>query len=217
MKYIVWDWNGTLFNDVDLCVNCINRLLVSEDLKPLESLNHYRSVFGFPIQEYYKRAGFDFTKTPYDILAHRYMQDYQDKSYECKLFDDVVDTFKKASELGIKQVILSASKKDYLMDQINLFNILESIDSIWGIEDIYAHSKQELAQRFFETCGKDDEIWFVGDSTHDFEVASSIGANCILVTTGHQSRERLETVNVPVVDSLMEALKVIYETNRHSK
>ena len=35
LKKIVWDWNGTLLDDVDLCFSCINRLLVNHDLKPL--------------------------------------------------------------------------------------------------------------------------------------------------------------------------------------
>ena len=46
---------------------------------------------------------------------------------------------------------------------------------------------------------------------HDYEVAKSIDAKCILVTTGHQNRKTLESVNVPIMDSLMESLDFIYE------
>ena len=71
--------------------------------------------------------------------------------------------------------------------------------------------KWNLAHAFKQTCNLDDEIYFVGDSVHDYEVAKSIGAKCILVTTGHQNRATLESVNVPVMDSLMESLDLIYE------
>ena len=54
MKRIVWDWNGTLLNDVNLCFECINRLLVSKNLDPLINLSAYRDIFEFPIQNYYK-------------------------------------------------------------------------------------------------------------------------------------------------------------------
>ena len=56
MKRIVWDWNGTLLNDVNLCFECINRLLVSKNLDPLIDLAAYRDIFEFPIQNYYKNS-----------------------------------------------------------------------------------------------------------------------------------------------------------------
>ena len=40
---------------------------------------------------------------------------------------------------------------------------------------IYAHSKLELAKAYMKTCQKEDEVWFVGDSLHDYEVASQAG------------------------------------------
>lgn len=213
MKKIVWDWNGTLLNDVELCLECINRLLVSHNVIPLKDISAYRNVFGFPIQNYYQKAGFDFNKIPYDKLAKEYMDDYQDKSYDCKLFDDVYDTLKKAKNLGFSQVILSASKKDYLLKQIEQYDISSYIDSIWGISDIYAHSKMDLARKFYETCDQEDEIWFVGDSLHDHEVASSINAKCILVTRGHQSKERLSKTNAYIAESALESLRIIYEAD----
>ena len=45
----------------------------------------------------------------------------------------------------------------------------------------------------------------LGDTLHDAEVARAIGANCILIARGHQSRTTLETSGFPVVDSLTQA------------
>lgn len=213
MKRIVWDWNGTLLNDVDLCFECINRLLVSKNLAPLKDLAAYRDIFEFPIQNYYRKAGFNFDETPYEVLAGEYMKDYQKKSYDCQLFEDVYQTLRKAHFFGIPQCILSASKKDYLLRQIEKFDISDLVDSIHGIENIYASSKKELARKYVESCPLEDEIWFVGDSIHDYEVAHSLKANCILVTTGHQSRQKLERVDAIITDSLLESLDIIYETN----
>ena len=52
-----------------------------------------------------------------------------------------------------------------------------------------------------------------GDSLHDYEVASQAGGKCLLVTTGHQSKDRLQQAGVPVLDSLKECLEVIYAGN----
>lgn len=133
------------------------------------------------------------------------------KSYACDLHSDVLDVVNKAKNLGFSQTVLSASKMDYLLKQMETLHVDDLFDSIYGINDIYAKSKVELAHAFKQTCSLDDEIYFVGDSVHDYEVAKSIGAKCILVTTGHQNRATLESVNVPVMDSLMESLDLIYE------
>lgn len=215
LNRIVWDWNGTLFDDVDLCFSCINRLLVHHGLQPLENLEQYRNVFGFPIEEYYKRVGFDFNKTPFFMLADEYMKDYQEKSYRCTLHQDVLETVKKAKALGFEQTVLSASKKDYLLKQMKALNVDTLFDSIYGITDIYAKSKMDLALDFVQTCNLEDEIWFVGDSLHDYEVAKKIKAHCVLVTTGHQSREVLKKAGVKVVDSLMEGLDLMYERSTY--
>ena len=44
MKKIVWDWNGTLFDDIDLCLECINTLLVHHGLSCLPDKEAYRKV-----------------------------------------------------------------------------------------------------------------------------------------------------------------------------
>ena len=61
-ELILWDWNGTLLDDVELCVDALNRLLVSFGYPQQYSLAEYREIFGFPIEDYYVRAGFDFSK-----------------------------------------------------------------------------------------------------------------------------------------------------------
>ena len=64
---VLWDWNGTLLDDVALCVDALNRLLRIYHYPQQYSLAQYREIFGFPIEDYYIRAGFDFSKN-YDII-----------------------------------------------------------------------------------------------------------------------------------------------------
>lgn len=73
---VLWDWNGTLLDDVALCVDALNRLLRIYHYPQQYSLAQYREIFGFPIEDYYIRAGFDFSKNSYKELADDYMQDY---------------------------------------------------------------------------------------------------------------------------------------------
>lgn len=209
MKKIVWDWNGTLFDDVCLCHNCVNTVLINHGYKKLETIQDYKNVFGFPIIDYYAKAGFDFEKTPFEVLAVEYMDLYTPQSFQCSLNLEAKKALQYVLDQGSSQIILSASKIENLQDQLEIFDLDTYIESIWGIRDIYANSKEAIAHEFMKTC--EDEVWFIGDSMHDFEVAQSVGANCILVSCGHQSKERLETCGVPVFDSLLEGVIYIYE------
>lgn len=217
MKHIIWDWNGTLFDDLDLCFSCINRLLLSYGLTPLKNIEAYRNVFDFPIQKYYQAIGFDFDRVPYEILAEDYMKDYQNKSFDCSLHQDAISTLQLAKSRNIKQTILSASQLDYLRQQISLFPLEGLVDHICGIQDIYAHGKLDLARSYVSTCDEQDEIWFVGDSIHDHEVAQALSCHCVLISSGHQSHERLLKTGAPVFSTLLNGLDYIYERDMDSK
>ena len=59
--YLVLDFNGTIIDDVDLCLNILNHLLEERDYKKV-SLEEYKHIFTFPIKKYYINAGFDLEK-----------------------------------------------------------------------------------------------------------------------------------------------------------
>ena len=58
---IIWDWNGTLVDDAPVFINIMNFFLSQRNL-PLITLEDYRRSFVFPVKNYYKNLGFDFSK-----------------------------------------------------------------------------------------------------------------------------------------------------------
>ena len=61
---IFWDWNGTLMDDVDFTHECLNWMLETHGYPQRYDLAAYRELFGFPIEDYYRCAGFDFARHP---------------------------------------------------------------------------------------------------------------------------------------------------------
>lgn len=47
-ELILWDWNGTLLDDVTLCVDALNRLLARYGYPQRYDHDQYRAIFGFP-------------------------------------------------------------------------------------------------------------------------------------------------------------------------
>ena len=75
--------------------------------------------------------------------------------------------------------------------------------SVRGIDDHCAHGKVESGQKWIaDTKRVTEDLVMVGDTAHDFEVATKLGASCILVSYGHSSREKLKQCGCPIADSL---------------
>ena len=96
---VIWDWNGTLLDDVELCMESINRLLREHRLPQLDH-ERYQRVFQFPIIEYYRKAGFDFEQESFESLAHRYMSYYQPRSLSCSLYEHAQDALAHLRDKG---------------------------------------------------------------------------------------------------------------------
>ncbi|MCB0413541.1 MAG: hypothetical protein KDD50_04370, partial [Bdellovibrionales bacterium] len=71
-KHILWDWNGTLLNDVDHAVNVMNSILCEHRLAPIDK-KMYRQIFDFPVIKYYQKLGFDFNKESFESLCHKFV------------------------------------------------------------------------------------------------------------------------------------------------
>ena len=189
--HVVWDFNGTILDDVDACIKSANTLLSAYDLPLIESKESYRKVFGFPIIDSYRRLGFDFDKLPYSELAVEWVAYYLENSKTSTVYEGLVEVFEAVKARGLSQWILSATEKQMLTGQIESLGIRSYFDGILGLENIQAYSKREVGVQW-RAQNPDARILMVGDTDHDAGVAAAMGADCILLTTGHQNRATLE-------------------------
>ena len=193
VKTIIWDWNGTLLDDLDLSLESVNVLLKERNI-PTLSIEKYKDIFGFPVVDYYVKAGFDFEKEAFEVPAKQYVKLYAAGASELKLFPDVVDTLTFFKENNYRQIVLSAMKDDNLKLMIHNAEISHFFDGIFGIKDNYAREKVSLGKQVVENLKLNPaECLMIGDTLHDAEVAEQCGFNCILFSGGHVSKQRLET------------------------
>lgn len=208
ISYVLWDFNGTLLDDVDICVEIMNTLLKKKGMAPI-SKEEYKNVFTFPVSEYYKRVGIISNDSEFDEVAHKWMNLYYEKEPETKLYDDIIEVLEFFKKRNINQGVLSASRTDQLERLLKQVGIDSYMKDILGISDIYAKSKVHIGLDFINASGYDtDEIIMVGDSVHDFEVATEMGISCILVAAGHQSRKVLEACGCRVIDTAKELMEL---------
>jgi phosphoglycolate phosphatase len=209
-SHIIWDWNGTLLDDVELCFSCINTLLINRGLPPIKDIYSYRDVFCFPVIDYYRRVGFDFDKEPFEINAAEFIALYHSDNSRFHLHESVTDVLSAIKNMGISQMILSASEINNLMLQIELLGVEQYFENIIGISNIYAESKLGIAQAYISEHKLDvSRIVLIGDTVHDNDVAKALGIDCILIANGHQNRQKLIDCGVPVLCKITDVWELL--------
>lgn len=212
IKYILWDWNGTLLDDVDDCVYCMNTMLAKRGMELIDH-TRYREIFTFPVIEYYKTLGYDFTQETFADLAVEYISLYTERSKKSPLHDNVLSVLTQAKSKNIRQFILSAMEQKTLEEQTQTLGLKGFFDDIVGLDNIHAVSKIDNARTLIDSQGiETDHCLMIGDTFHDFEVADQLGTKCLLINNGHQQLHNFsfhkEVILAEQIWDVMEILNV---------
>ncbi len=205
-KNIIWDWNGTLLNDSDMCIKCMNQLLEPRNI-PLLTKEKYREVFDFPVRKYYEKLGIDFRKDPFEIIGHDFMDLYFKELPHCEMHPEVIQVLEYFKSLGKKQYILSAMEHESLVQTMKDFNICLYFDAVYGIDNHLAAGKIDRGIDLINEyqINPQDTIMF-GDTLHDKDVAAQLNLDIVLIANGHQSFNRLKESNKTVLTDLNSVL-----------
>jgi phosphoglycolate phosphatase len=200
--YLIWDFNGTLLDDAPLCVHIENLLREGYGMPPI-SLAFFRENMCFPIKDYYLKIGMTFEDESYADMCKRFMAIYQPASLNAPFRTGVIDFIKARQSKNQKQILLSASEKNNLLEQTDYFGITGLFEEVLGIDDILGESKISLALSWLkQKQPKPDRMLLIGDTLHDFEVSQALACDCVLLTDGHNSRQRLHAAGVPVLEDM---------------
>ena len=211
MRYtdIVWDFNGTLLDDVRAGIDAVNDMLARRGLSTIDSVEEYRELFCFPIIDYYAKLGFDFAKEDYyDVLAPEWVALYLENYKRSTLTDGAKQTLQALAELGYTQTLLSATELQMLKGQVQDLELTDCFSEIWGLDNIHAGGKIGTALAWREAHPHAKAL-FVGDSVHDWEVANAVGADCVLFCGGHQNRATLSACGCPMIDELTQLIDLL--------
>ena len=202
--HLVWDFNGTILDDIQLGIDCVNVMLKKRSLPTLDSVEAYRAIMRFPVIDYYKDLGFNMEEEDYyQILAPEWVAMYLAGEPNCGMMDGVMEVLETAKAAGVKQMVISATKTDQLLSQLDRLGIRGYFDEILGLDNFYAASKTALAEAWRKEH-PEAVVLSVGDTDHDGDLADVLDADCLLYTGGHQSKERLSTRGKTLIDHIGE-------------
>ncbi len=205
--HLVWDWNGTLLDDLTLVVTSTNEAFSSVGGRSVDSDEH-RRVFRRPVAEFYA-----------EILERAVTEEE---------FEELDRIFHQAYRMGLTTIPLAADAEA----AIKSWTGTQSLLSMWFHEELIpAVESRGLAGVFARIDGRPTEVdgglkaghlarhlaqlgvpgeeaVLIGDSIDDADAAASVGAGCVLYTGGFTDPARLRASGAPVADTLLEAVSL---------
>ncbi len=214
MQHIVWDWNGTLLDDLSVVVAAVNDTLATVGRGPI-TIEEYGAHYTRPVLRFYERLlGRPVGEPEWLTFDRAFHESYRRRVVAAMLADDAMDALRLAQQTGISQSLLSMYWHDELVPQVDRFRLGKFLIRVDGLRGTPGDRKQEYLEQHIEAVIGDlsrqidpAEILVVGDALDDADAASALGFNCVLYNSGSHPTEQLNTAGVPVVDSLLDALR----------
>jgi len=209
IRTILWDFNGTLIDDVAICVESVNDQLARRGL-PRLTMELYRSIFSIPVAEYLREIGFDFDAESMADVSAEFHDRYMERFSGCSLHEGVLQATARFARAGFTQFVLSAMEEVRLVSVLEAFDIADRFAAIYGLTHLEGSSKIERGRDLLRDFDIDPSTAvMIGDTDHDAEVADALGLESILVSIGHQSEARLRATGRPVVSTVPDLVDLL--------
>ena len=200
--HLVWDWNGTLLDDVGLMVEATNAALGSVG-RPSLTVEEYQRGYRAPIESYHRKllgrslGTAQFTRL--NRLLHTY---YRDRLTRCPLAPDAVEALNAWTGT---QSLLSQFYYEYLLLLVNQHGLTRYFSRIDGLHEKPGATRKSghLKTHLDALSLAGGDCVLIGDSLDDAAAARAVGAACVLYAGGFNHAEQLAATGLPVATTLV--------------
>jgi phosphoglycolate phosphatase-like HAD superfamily hydrolase len=210
VRHVVWDWNGTLFDDHLAVVAAVNDALALLGLAPIDA-DAYRSHYTRPVERFYERvAGRPITPREWRTLDDAYHDSYHRRLARLRLAAGARAALEAVEAAGLTQSLLSMWRHQDLVSLVERLGIGGFFLRVDGLRVPGGSGKAEhLVEHLAALDVTASAALLVGDSLDDLAAARAVGARCVLYDGGSHHRHVLEATGVPVVGTLSAALRYL--------
>ncbi|NQV07868.1 HAD family hydrolase [bacterium] len=210
--HIVWDWNGTLFDDLAIVVDAVNASLAHEGAGPIDA-DGYRAGYRRPVHLFYEAIlGEPIGSERMAVIDRNFHGVYHASLDRAGLTADARGAIRLVRELGATQSILSMWWHDRLVPAVRAFGLDEFMLAVDGHRGSPGETKEQHLVRHLEQLERlypgiqDDGVVAIGDITDDASAARAAGVDCVLYDGGSQPLKMLAAEGTPVAFTLVEAV-----------
>lgn len=211
IRHVVWDWNGTLFDDLHVVVEAVNAGIAPLGIRSI-TVEDYRTHYTRPVKVFYERlAGSEISHRDWLDLDRRFHDAYRELLPTAGLSADAVQALTAVSEVPAGQSLLSMYPHDDLVPLVERLGVSSYFRRIDGLRGERGARKAGFLEAHLRLLMSDEDpstVLLIGDATDDAAAAAHVGAAAVLVDNGSHHRDELESMGVPVAASLIEALRL---------
>jgi len=205
--HLVWDWNGTLIDDLALVISATNAAFASVSERVVE-VDEHRRHFRRPIADYYGQVlGRVISEDEFAKLDTMFHDAYRLGLVNCALAADAEAAMR--SWPGT-QSLLSMWFHDELVPTIESYGLAELFVRVDGLRPGLDGQRKvtHLATHLAALGIPGERAVLIGDSLDDADAADAVGAVCVLYTGGFTDPDRLRASGLPVADTLTDAVRL---------
>lgn len=207
--HVVWDWNGTLLDDLEIVIEAANIGLSEFGVEPLDE-DRYRDHFTRPVRAFYDSLfGRSVTDDEWHRLNDVFHAEYMARADRAQLTADALDALDAVGSDPRGQSLLSMSPQEWLDGIVRRKGVSERFSLVSGLSGETGGLKAAHMEEHLATLGLDpDRTVVVGDTPDDAKAARHVGAYVVLYDGGSHHLPVLQEVDVPVAHSLLEAVEI---------
>jgi phosphoglycolate phosphatase-like HAD superfamily hydrolase len=215
MQHVIWDWNGTLLDDIHVVIDAVNETVAPFGVPTLTVEDHAR-LFTRPVSVFYERMlGRSITRTEWRQLDDTFHEAYARRMVEAELSVGAHQILGDLAERGKSQSLLSMAPHDHVVERAATFGVDRYMIRIDGLRDgsgalkessMSAHLSALLAH---PTAPDDPDAYIIiGDSLDDAKAARANRVPAVMFASGSHHRADLVATGFPVADTLHDAVRI---------
>ena len=149
--HVLWDFNATLLDDLDVAVAAVSDMLVSRGREPMTRAWYYE-LMEMPIIRYYEKL-FDLSQVPFETLSREFVEGYARHFSLAHLAPGAREAVSRFAAAGCRQVVLSSFEQQRLLTILQELELADAFEAVLGAEIIRSESKVGRAQVWLKQSG----------------------------------------------------------------
>ena len=208
MRHVIWDWNGTLVDDLEVVVDAVNTSLSAIGEGPIDA-DDYRDHYTRPVRRFYDRMlGRAVRDSEWAAIDETFHRTYVEHLHRVPLTHDAEEAIAAVAAAGATQSILSMWWHHDLVPEVTRRGLSDIMVRVDGNTEDAGESKARLLEHHLAVLDADVTPVMIGDATDDALAGRTVGIPVILYDGGSHHHEELAGLGVPIAGSLLEAVAI---------
>lgn len=211
MMHIIWDWNGTLFDDLHIVVASVNDSLAAIGEALQIDDDGYRDHYRRPVRDFYDvLVARPVTDQEWDTINRVFHEAYVARIDQAAPNAEAHAAVAEVRNRSLTQSILSMWTDTLLGPTVAQYGLADSMLAVQGSTAAEGSIKAALLRNHLSALGLAcaTRVVMVGDTFDDAAAAAEVGVGAVFYDGGSHHRAALEATGVPVADSLCHAVEL---------